>query len=369
MKGDKQDTNRSAIIRSILTLLLMGLAIHILLPQIATFEHSLQVVKGMALWALGLAIISQLLSYLGSGYLLRGIASLSGQPLSPFRGMMITAASYSIGLVAGGLVGSSAATYRWMRVSNVSVEPAMLAGWLPGILDDMLLILLALFGLLFLVISHSLTTFQVISFLLMIILLSAIFGGIFWATRHRSRITSSVLWVTRRWAALRRHTYDPGPVEETVDRLFYVTDQFLSGGWRRTLSGACLSILFDIASLYFIFLAAGHAVRPGVLLVGYGLPLLFGKAPLLPGGVGIVEATMVTLYDGLGVPDAVSVVVILTYRFLSFWLPLLIGFPLIPFLQRAVNDHTRETVHQTLTPGSDSRESRPIKSSTPGGER
>jgi uncharacterized protein (TIRG00374 family) len=342
MMGNKKGSGQIRVFRSLITLLLIGLAVHILLPQIATFEHSLQVVKGMAFWALGLAIISQALSYLGSGYLLRGIASLSGQPLSPFRGMMITAASYSIGLVAGGLVGSSAATYRWMRASNVSAEPAMLAGWLPGILDDMLLIVLAMFGLLFLLISHSLTTFQVISFLLIIILLSLIFGGAIWARQHHSQITSSILWVTKRWAALRRRIYNPSPVEETVDRLFRVTDQFMSGGWRRTLSGACLSIFFDMASLYFIFLAAGHAVRPGVLLVGYGLPLLFGKAPLLPGGVGIVEATMVTLYDSLGVPDPVTVVVILTYRFLSFWLPLLLGFPMIPYLQRKARDLSPE---------------------------
>ena len=164
MREDKRNTNRSAIIRSILTLILLALAVHVLLPQIATFEHSLQVLKGMALWALGLAIISQALSYLGSGYLLRGIASMNGERLSPFRGMMIIASSYSIGLVAGGMVGSTTATYRWMRASNVSAEPAMLAGWLPGILDDMLLMLLALFGLIFLISSHSLTTFQVISF-------------------------------------------------------------------------------------------------------------------------------------------------------------------------------------------------------------
>jgi uncharacterized protein (TIRG00374 family) len=369
MKGDRRDPNRSTIIRSILTLLLIGLAIHVLLPQITTFEHSLQVVKGMALWALGLAIISQVLSYLGSGYLLRGIASLSGQRLSPFRGMMITLASYSMGLVAGGLLGSTAAAYRLMRASNVNAEPAMLAGWLPGILDDVLLLLLALFGLLFLLISHSLTTFQVIIFLLMVTLLSLILGGIFWATRHRSRITSPVLWVTKRWAALRRRTYDPGPVEETVNRLFQAIDLFLSGGWRRTLSGACLSILFDMASLYFIFLAAGHAVRPGVLLVGYGLPLLFGKAPLLPGGVGIIEATMVTLYDSLGVPDAITVVVVLIYRLLSFWLPLLIGFPLIPFLLRMKHDHTREITKQTLSFNKSSQEPRSLTSNKPEGER
>jgi uncharacterized protein (TIRG00374 family) len=369
MKGNKQESNRSTIIRSILTLLLIGLAIHVLLPQIATFEHSLQVVKGMALWALGLAIISQVLSYLGSGYLLRGIASLSGQPLSPFRGMMITLASYSMGLVAGGLLGSTAAAYRLMRASNVNAEPAMLAGWLPGILDDVLLLLLALFGLLFLLISHSLTTFQVIIFLLMVTLLSLILGGIFWATRHRSSINSSAIGVGRRWATLRRRTYDPGPVEETVDRLFHVVNQFLSGGWRRTISGACLSILFDMASLYFVFLAAGHAVRPGVLLVGYGLPLLFGKAPLLPGGVGIIEATMVTLYDSLGMPNAVTVVVVLTYRLLSFWLPLLIGFPLIPFLLRKENDHNREITKQTLSLNKGSQEPRSLKSNKSGGER
>jgi uncharacterized protein (TIRG00374 family) len=53
----------------------------------------------------------------------------------------------------------------------------------------------------------------------------------------------------------------------------------------------------------------------------------------LPGGVGVVEGTMAALYDGLGVPDAVMVVVILAYRCISFWFPALIGFPLIPYLQ------------------------------------
>jgi uncharacterized protein (TIRG00374 family) len=86
-------------------------------------------------------------------------------------------------------------------------------------------------------------------------------------------------------------------------------------------------------TLYLVFVAAGHRVSPAVLLAGYGLPLLLGKAPLLPGGVGIVESTMTALYTGLGVPNAVVVVVVLIYRFFSFWLPSLLGFPLVPYLQ------------------------------------
>jgi hypothetical protein len=57
------------------------------------------------------------------------------------------------------------------------------------------------------------------------------------------------------------------------------------------------------------------------------------KVSFLPGGIGIVEATMAALYHSLGVPADVMVVVILTYRFLSLWLPLLLGFPASFFLQ------------------------------------
>ncbi|MBU1659969.1 MAG: flippase-like domain-containing protein, partial [Chloroflexi bacterium] len=76
-------------------------------------------------------------------------------------------------------------------------------------------------------------------------------------------------------------------------------------------------------------------VSPGILLTGYGLPLLLGRmAFVIPGGVGVIEGTMVALYDSLGIPDPVTVVVVLAYRILSFWLPLLLGFPLVGILQR-----------------------------------
>lgn len=91
-------------------------------------------------------------------------------------------------------------------------------------------------------------------------------------------------------------------------------------------------------TLYFLFIAAGHPVSPGVLLTGYGIPLLIGRlAFFIPGGIGVVESTMVALYDNLGVPDPVSVVVVLAYRILSFWLPFLLGFPMIFLLQRGIN--------------------------------
>jgi glycosyltransferase 2 family protein len=51
-------------------LVVLGVAFYLILPQIATLENSLQVLKSMSWWAVGLAFISQIASYLGSGFLL-----------------------------------------------------------------------------------------------------------------------------------------------------------------------------------------------------------------------------------------------------------------------------------------------------------
>jgi uncharacterized protein (TIRG00374 family) len=62
---------------------------------------------------------------------------------------------------------------------------------------------------------------------------------------------------------------------------------------------------------------------------------MVGRVSFLPGGVGVVEGTMAALYGSLGVPGGVTVVVVLTYRVISFWLPTVLGFPLAVYLQRA----------------------------------
>ncbi|HEY9448365.1 MAG TPA: hypothetical protein VIQ74_06665 [Gemmatimonadaceae bacterium] len=81
-------------------------------------------------------------------------------------------------------------------------------------------------------------------------------------------------------------------------------------------------------TLFLIFVAARHTIRAGVLLAGYALPVLLGRISILPGGLGVLEATMITLYSGLGIPVTVAVLVVLSFR-----LPTFVGFPLAAYLQ------------------------------------
>jgi uncharacterized membrane protein YbhN (UPF0104 family) len=48
--------------RYVLPLIVLGIAVHVLVPQLTNLEHSLNVLRQMAWWAVALAIIAQVLS-------------------------------------------------------------------------------------------------------------------------------------------------------------------------------------------------------------------------------------------------------------------------------------------------------------------
>jgi uncharacterized protein (TIRG00374 family) len=320
--------------RYLLTLILLGLAVHLLLPQLTTLSHSLAVVRQMKWWILALAAVAQFCSYLGSGVLLCGISAMGGARLSVARGTLITTAANSFGLLVGGMVGAGAVTYRWLRSRGVDEEESILAGWLPGFLYDIPLVVLSILGLLYLLLVHKLTRSQIFTFTVILAFL-LLLGGLFaWAARARDAVLRMMLSSGRLLARLRRRDFKAQGSIALHTRLFRAWDALIAGGWRIPVAGAFLNAGFDLLTLYLVFRAAGYPIGPGILLAGYGLPLLIGKLPLLPGGLGLVEGSMAAFYTGLGVPDAMAVVVILGYRLLSFWFPTFLGFVFVPYLQK-----------------------------------
>ena len=323
------------LLRYVPTLLLLGLAVHLVLPQIASLQHSADVIRKMVWWLVLLAAVAQVASYLGSGYLVRSLVSITGQKLSLIRGVLITLSAYSVGLVAGGMVGNSASAFRWLRQGGVSSQSASLASTLPPLFNNLFLLFLALFGLVHLLLAHELTTLEEVAFALILLVDGSIVLLLVWGIAHPAQLTSLIDRITIFWDTLRRRSHDPLRAQAFVDQVLNTWIALREGGWRGPALGTLLNTGFDLLTLYLLFMAAGYRVGLGLLLTGYGLPVLLGKVGFLPGGVGIVEGTMVALYTGLGVPAAISVVVVLAYRILEFWIPTLLGFPLVPFLERS----------------------------------
>ena len=117
-------------------------------------------------------------------------------------------------------------------------------------------------------------------------------------------------------ARLRHKPQDRPATEAAVRHLLDGWDALLQGGWDGPVVGALLNTGFDMLTLALLFLAAGHGVNIAVLVAGYGVPQLLGKLTVILGGIGVVEATMIGLYDTLGVPGTIAVVLgIAFFRF------------------------------------------------------
>ncbi|MCA9944590.1 MAG: UPF0104 family protein [Anaerolineales bacterium] len=321
-------------LRYLIPLVLLGLAVHVLLPKFADLEKSWKVLRQMSGWLVGLAVLCQIGRYVGSGLLLQGLVQLAGGNLKLGRSMIISIASASIGLVAAGAVGSMLAMYNWILSTGINKQGAGLTAVLKSVFTNGLLFLLSVIGLIYLLLAHDLTSAQIFAFGFVLFVLLLLAGGLIWGVFHPVSLQSRLNKLLAFWSKLRRKPITSQGAAHLVQQLTEIWSVLRSGGWHRPLAGAIIRSSFDALTIYILFIAAHHPIGFGALLIGYGLPLLLGKVSFLPGGVGVVEATMTAVYAGLGVRTDVTVVVILGYRLLSFWIPLLFGFPLAVYLQR-----------------------------------
>ena len=333
LEEESRKAGPTKYIRWVVIFVLLGLAVHLIIPQLGSLHESAKVLRTLKPWAVGLAILSEILSYVALGYMMRRIVGLTGQVLTLHRGFGVTLASGAVGLVAGGLVGIGGSSYRWLRDADIRPEGALLAGWLPTLLNAMTIAVFALIGMVELVILQDLSVALWIAFGLSLAFLVTIAGAVFWASGHRDAAKKRLCKVQERFARLRKKEPQPEKLMATVDRLFDAFHILKTRGWKGPVIGAVLGVILDMGCMFWLFVAARHPLTPGKLLSGYALPLLIGKVAVIPGGIGIVEGAMVALYHGFGVPTATAVLVVLAYRVIAFWMPNLLGFGIIPLLQ------------------------------------
>ena len=325
--------NSKKVLRTVFILVFLGVGVYILLPQLNSIQRSVYVLKNLKYWALFLAIICECLSYAGSGYLINSLLELFDDHVSLWRNILIVLAAASIGMVAGGMVGSAAATFQWLRNCKAKTQSAAMASSLPLLMNNLAVLAISLIGVTYLLFLHELTKLQLISFLLILILLLMAVLLIFIVLYKREKSYPILLKLLEKIFKLFKRNFNEEKIKNQLNEVFAAWDILLSQGWKKPVMGVVMTYGFDIAALFFLFAAGNKWVNPGVLLIGYGLPLLLGKAAfVIPGGVGIVETTMVAFYEKLGVTNAVAVVAVLAYRAISFWIPSIIGFPVTIYL-------------------------------------
>lgn len=87
--------------------------------------------------------------------------------------------------------------------------------------------------------------------------------------------------------------------------------------------------LANILTLFLLFLSFGETISGGPLLSGYSIGRLFLIVSPTPQGIGFVESIMPIVFTSQGIGAEVATLATLTFRGLTLWLPVLIGFTLI----------------------------------------
>ncbi len=104
---------------------------------------------------------------------------------------------------------------------------------------------------------------------------------------------------------------------------------------KKPLIYALLGNLTEISCIYVVYLAFGHVVNPGAIILGYAIANFAGLLSVLPGGVGIYEALMTAVLAAGGIPASLSLPVTIMYRVVNMSVQLPPGWY---FYHRALND-------------------------------
>jgi len=88
-----------------------------------------------------------------------------------------------------------------------------------------------------------------------------------------------------------------------------------------------ISWFFTILSSYFVFASLGYLVNFALITIVYSISCTIQNIPIgVPGGSGLIEVVMTSLYSLLGIPIAISAVATVLIRVLWVWVRLPLGF-------------------------------------------
>lgn len=110
-------------------------------------------------------------------------------------------------------------------------------------------------------------------------------------------------------------------VGEEIDLVFAERQRLRGAGFWSTANW-----LLDSFALFAALFAYGHGgIGYADVLLAFGLANTLNWVPITPGGLGLVEGAVIPLIVGFGATHSVAILGVITWRLLSFWLPIPLG--------------------------------------------
>jgi len=327
--------------KRIVIIFLVGIGIWILIPKIIGLKETVNLLDKIKFWALILALFSEAFFYIGSAILSRTVLRMTKDKLAFWDVLKISLMdSFSVQFLPLGSLGEAAVDYYFYHLKKIRTSHIILMFVARTIIIWVVFAFIYLIGAAFAPTNSELSG----SKLLIIWLIYAAALGFFGYL---------IYLYSKKWLLLKRaqrligvanfiaRIFHLGKIEANkiplfIDKIYEATNILAANG--RLQFQAVLGALFfwfgDIFALYFTFLGFGFKPNLAIVIFTYSVVKILATVSFIPGGLGITEASMSLIFIGFGVPSATALASVLVFRFITFWLPIPIGFSSFLSLQK-----------------------------------
>jgi uncharacterized protein (TIRG00374 family) len=320
------------LVLTIATFIALAILIYTLRRQIGGVVQNLGKVNA---WALLLMIPLEFANYDAYARLYRSLFRILAKPVRYWPMFKLTLELNFVNhiLPSGGVSGISYFNVR-MRSYGVSGPKSTLAQLMKLLLlfaSYQPLLILALF--LLAARGHVNNLILVVATSLITLLVVGSFGFIY-MIESRSRINTVLTIVTKALNKLislvRRNpeTISIPGAQKAFDEL-HDNYKLLKENWRQ-LKLPFLYMLManatEIAAIYVVYIAFGHFVNVGAVILAYAVANFAGLISVLPAGIGVYEGLMTGVLVATGIPAELSIPVTIMYRVINMFIQLTPGY-------------------------------------------
>lgn len=330
---DKQRKKRWKTAFTVVTLIALFATAYALRHQI---QDTIDNLGRVNTWAILLVIPLEALNYVGQAKLYQGLFRLLGHRFrtKPLYGLALELNFINNVFPSGGVSGFSYLSLR-MKNEGISTAKATLVQMMRFIMIFISFQVLLFAGLFMLAIvgSASKLTILVSGSLGTLLLVGTLLVGFVIGSKQRINdfftfITKLLNWLIHLVRPNQPETINVGRARETFTELHenYMHLKRNYTQLKKPLLFALLANVTEIAAIYVVYLAFGHVVNPGAVILAYAIANFAGLVSVLPGGVGIYEGLMTAVLAAGGVPPAISLPVTVMYRVVNMAVQLPPGY-------------------------------------------
>lgn len=339
--SEKQRQRRLKIAITVITLGALLATAYAVRAQIGQTISNLGEVNA---WALLLIIPLEITNYYGQARLYQGLFRILG---SRFRTKPMYRLALELNLVnnifpSGGVSGFSYLRFR-MRGEEISTAKATLVQMMRFVMLFVSFQTLLFVGLFLLAVEGKASGLILLAAGSLSTLLFVGTIGIAFIIGSKNRINSFFTFVTRLVNSLihvvRRNHPETININKAREMFTELHENYMHirrnlGQLKQPFINSLITNATEIGAIYVVYIAFGHLVNPGAVILAYAVANFAGLISVLPGGIGIYEALMTGVMTAGGVPISVSLPVTVMYRIVSMGVQLPPGYY---FYQKALH--------------------------------